>query len=180
MKHLSKDCIAVIIFSFFCLFLYYNSLWGIFIFDDAHSIVTNIYIKDSRYIPMFFKGFYTSDTEVPIGMFRPLLLLTFSFNYFFSGIQPLGYHIINVLLHFLNGILFYYLLRQLFVTRANLPNEENSQESLPFIFSVCYLFFCRCTFFYLYSRCNDSAIRSQSHQETQKTFVILCVFESWW
>ena len=127
-----QNFILVILFSFFCLFLYFNSFWGIFIFDDAHSIVSNLYIKDFRYLPMFLKGFYTSDTEVPIGMFRPLLLLTFYFNYLFSGIQPLGYHIINVLLHFLNSILFFSLLRQLFVNRAKARDDKSSQETFFF------------------------------------------------
>ncbi|TAN60692.1 tetratricopeptide repeat protein [bacterium] len=124
------NLLVVSLFSFFCLFLYFNSLRGIFIFDDAHSIVTNLYIKDIRHIPMFFKGYYTSDPDIPIGMFRPLLLLTFSFNYLFSGLQPMGYHIINILLHFLNGILFYYLLGFLFSGQTN-SQKENLTQGLP-------------------------------------------------
>lgn len=136
MKEKKQNLILVLLFSCFCLSLYFNSFRGIFIFDDAHSIVTNLYIKDIRHIPMLFKGYYTSDTEIPIGMFRPLLLLTFYFNYLFSGIQPFGYHIINILLHFLNGILFFYLLRLLFAHHAHLKGNESSQERLPFAFSV--------------------------------------------
>ena len=135
MNQTKQNLLIVSLFSFFCLSLYFNSLKGIFIFDDAHSIITNLYIKDIRHIPMFFKGYYTSDPEIPIGMFRPLLLLTFSFNYLFSGIQPLGYHIINTLIHFLNGILFYYLLRLLFSGHTN-PQKGNSTQGFPFTLSV--------------------------------------------
>ena len=102
--------IAVITFALSCLVLYFNSLWNTFVFDDLHTIVQNLYIKEVRYWPLFFKGFYSSE-PIPKGMLRPFLLLTFSFSYFFSKLQPLGYHIINILIHFLNGVLFYSLLR---------------------------------------------------------------------
>lgn len=112
-----------------CLILYFNALGNVFIFDDLHGIEDNLYIKNPRYIPLFFQGFYTSIPEIPKGMFRPLLLLTFSFNYFFSGLQPLGYHIINILLHFLNGILLYLILKFL-----------NNGLRFGILLSVCLLF----------------------------------------
>lgn len=113
-----QDVFVVLLFTLFCLILYFNSLWGIFIFDDYHSVINNLFIKDASHIPLFFKGHYTSEVEIPRGMFRPLLLLTFCFNYFFSGLQPLGYHIINILLHFVNGILLYSFLR---LVKPDLP-----------------------------------------------------------
>ena len=134
MRRNTRDIFVVLTLSFFCLLLYFNSLSGIFIFDDEHSILNNLYIKDARYIPMFFKGYYTSEAEIPKGMFRPLLLLSFSFNYLFSGLHPLGYHIINLLLHFLNGVLFYCLLGLL--SSLNAYPEEwgalRARKTLPF------------------------------------------------
>lgn len=130
MKQIKQDFLVVGLCAIFCIILYFNSLWGIFIFDDYHSVINNLFIKDARHIPLFFKGHYTSEVEIPRGMFRPLLLLTFSFNYFFSGLQPLGYHIINILLHFVNGILFYSLLRLL---KPDLPFP------LALLFSLLFL-----------------------------------------
>ena len=124
-----KDIFAVLSIAALCLILYFNSLGNVFIFDDLHGIVDNLYIKNPKYIPLFFKGFYTSIPEIPKGMFRPLLLLTFSFNYFFSGLQPLGYHILNILLHFLNGILLYLILKFL---------NKGSRSGI--LLSVCLLF----------------------------------------
>lgn len=130
MKQHRENCIAVFTFALFCIILYFNSLWGIFIFDDTHGIVNNIYIKGARYLTLFFKGHYTSDPDVPQGMFRPLLLLSFSFNYLFSGTQPLGYHIINILFHFVNAVLFYHLLR---LIKSDLPFTLSLLLSLLFI-----------------------------------------------
>lgn len=113
MRPKTQDKLTVIILAGLCLVLYVNSFWNTFVFDDIHSILKNLYIKDLRYTPLLFKGDYTSVPDIPKGMLRPLLLLTFAFNYLFSGLNPLGFHIINTLLHFLNGVLFYSLLKTL-------------------------------------------------------------------
>lgn len=124
-----QDCLALIIFVITCIVLYFNSLQGVFVFDDFHSIPDNLYIKDIRHIPLFFKGHYTSDPVIPSGMFRPLLMITFVFNYAFSRLEPLGYHIVNIILHFLNVILLYRFLKIL-------------KKDLPFglVLSICLLF----------------------------------------
>lgn len=105
-----QDNLTVITLILFCLILYLDSLWNIMLLDDFHTIRDNLYIKDFRYAPLFFKGLYSSEA-IPRGMFRPLLLLSFSFNHFFSRLEPAGYHIISILLHFLNGIALYTLLK---------------------------------------------------------------------
>ncbi|RKY29161.1 MAG: hypothetical protein DRP74_09190 [Candidatus Omnitrophota bacterium] len=105
-----QDKLAVILIAVFCFSLYLNSLWNIFAFDDRHMITHNLYIKNIKFLPLFFKGYITS-YPMPKGMFRPLLMATFSFNYFFSGLNPLGYHITNIVFHFLNAVLLYILLK---------------------------------------------------------------------
>lgn len=118
MPRTSQDRQAIFILAGLCVVVYFNSFWNTFAFDDLHGILNNLYIKDLRYAPLLFKGHYTSIPEIPKGMFRPLLLLSFAFNYFFSGQNPLGFHIINTLIHFLNGVLLYFLLRLL---KSSLP-----------------------------------------------------------
>lgn len=130
MEQSKENFLVVLLLAIFCLTLYFNSLWGIFLFDDYHSVIKNLFIKDARHFRLFFLGQYTSEIEIPQGMFRPLLLLTFSFNYFFSGLQPLGYHIINILLHFVNGILLYSFLRLL---KPGLPFGLALLSSLLFL-----------------------------------------------
>ncbi len=109
---MKKDNLAVIIIALICFGIYLNSLGNTFIFDDLHTIQNNLFIKNTAYIPGFFQGQYTS-LPLPKCMFRPLLLLTFSFNYIIGGLQPYGYHLINILLHFLNGAMLYSILKAL-------------------------------------------------------------------
>ena len=88
---------------------YFNSLSNPFIFDDRHTIVENNYIKHRETLPNLFTNKITS-LPITKGMWRPLLMLSFAFNYFISGLSPHSYHLINILLHFLNAVMLYLLL----------------------------------------------------------------------
>ena len=88
---------------------YFNSLSNPFIFDDKHTIVENNYIKHRETLLNLFTDKLTS-LPIAKGMWRPLLMLSFAFNYFIGGLSPHSYHLINILLHFLNAVLLYLLL----------------------------------------------------------------------
>lgn len=88
---------------------YLNSLGNSFVFDDHNMVVENGYIKDINKLPKVF-GPALSSVMMKRGMYRPFLMLSFAFNYAFGGLNPAGYHIINILIHFLNAILLYLLL----------------------------------------------------------------------
>ncbi|MBU1811315.1 MAG: tetratricopeptide repeat protein, partial [Candidatus Omnitrophica bacterium] len=97
-------------------------------FDDNHMIVENVFIKSAKYFSEFFKGFVTS-YPIPKGMCRPLLMLTFGFNYSQGGLSPIGYHIINILFHFLNACLLYFLLK--FLNKSRSPAAQGRDKSVP-------------------------------------------------
>ena len=52
-------------------------------------------------------------TSVLFGHYIPLSRLTFSLNYVLGGMNPWGYHLVNVLLHGINAALFYVVARRL-------------------------------------------------------------------
>ena len=79
--------------------VYGNSLHGPFLFDDVRTIVENDKIRDvSNYV-----GFDR------IFQKRPFADLTFALNFRFSELEPFGYHLVNILIHLLNGVLVYFL-----------------------------------------------------------------------
>ena len=104
-----KNFLAVILICLSVYTTYLNTLPNPFFFDDRHTITENKYIKHLETIP---KLFMDKITSLPItkGMWRPLLMLSFAFNYGISGLSPHGYHLINILIHFLNAVLLYLLL----------------------------------------------------------------------
>ncbi|MBU1523711.1 MAG: tetratricopeptide repeat protein, partial [Candidatus Omnitrophica bacterium] len=105
-----KEHIFILLLAVVTFLIYSSSIRAPFIFDDNHLIVENVFIKSAKYFSEFFKGFVTS-YPIPKGMCRPLLMLTFGFNYLQGGLSPVGYHIINILFHFLNACLLYFLLK---------------------------------------------------------------------
>jgi tetratricopeptide (TPR) repeat protein len=74
-----------------------------FALDDNLIIKNNPLIKNLLNIPAMFAG--------GIGSFasRPLMHATLAFNYHFGGLDPRGYHVVNLALHLINGILLYLL-----------------------------------------------------------------------
>jgi tetratricopeptide (TPR) repeat protein len=113
MNEQKKDLIAILFIIFAAFSVYMNTLPNVFLFDDRHMIVDNNYTKHLATLPMVFKN-KISSAPVGWGMYRPVLMLTFAFNYFFSGLAPAGYHLINILIHFLNAWLLYLFLKLFF------------------------------------------------------------------
>ena len=105
-----KEKALIFLFLLFTFLVYSNSFNIPFYFDDTHMIVGNLFIKNLKYLPLFFKGYVTS-FPIKKGMCRPLLMLTFFINYWSGGLNPLSFHILNILFHFLNGLVLFLLLK---------------------------------------------------------------------
>lgn len=105
------DLFAILLIVIVVGIAYANTYSVPFHFDDHHAIEDNPRIKHLRNIPSFFYRI-----EGPVAP-RPFLLMTFAINYAIHGLNVVGYHIFNNLIHCLNGILFY-----IFVVKTlNLP-----------------------------------------------------------
>ena len=88
--------------------IYGNSLENPFHYDDEHSIVDNLYIRDLSNIPAFFTSPYMFSATQG-GMYRPVLLISYGFNYYFGGYEVLGYHLVNLSIHMAGALLVYWL-----------------------------------------------------------------------
>jgi len=99
-----QTALIFISFLFFSYLIYWNTLKISFFLDDTHMISFNAYIKNFRLWPYFFKGFVTS-CPIGKGMVRPLLMITFSANYYLTGLNPYSYHLVNIFMHFLVGLM---------------------------------------------------------------------------
>ncbi|NQU39872.1 MAG: hypothetical protein HQ523_07970 [Lentisphaerae bacterium] len=68
-----------------------NGLRGVMLFDDTSGIVANTAL---RHLP-----------DAVLGSSRPLTQLTFHLNILLGGLNPLGFHLVNLALHLANGVL---------------------------------------------------------------------------
>lgn len=92
-----------------------NSLF----WDDDEWIKGNVFVHNFSYL----KELFTQNVEAGFGLnsnyYRPLLLLSFAFNYLIGEIRPLGYHLVSNGFHVANGILVFLLLSPFIKFRAS-------------------------------------------------------------
>ncbi|CAL1546804.1 unnamed protein product [Lymnaea stagnalis] len=89
--------------------IYHNVIWCGFVFDDMSAIVEN---KDLRPSTPFFDLFLNDFWGTPMHKekshksYRPLCVATFRLNYLLGELDPVGYHLLNVVLHAAVCVLF--------------------------------------------------------------------------
>ena len=86
--------------------------------DDDDWIKGNVFIHDFSHLKEIFTENVLSGFGLNGNYYRPLLLLSFAFNYVIGGIEPLGYHLVSNGLHIANGILIFLLLRAFISQRS--------------------------------------------------------------
>ena len=98
-KRFSSPWFAFILIGLSVLVIYSNIYKSPFVFDDLPSIVENKNIKDLSNFSSL------SNLLKP----RAIVDFTFALNYRVGKLNVFGYHLVNVLIHILNGFLVYFL-----------------------------------------------------------------------
>lgn len=80
---------------------------GIFLFDDYHNIVNNTAVQIESLSLEQLQQAADSSRAGPLK--RPVSMLTFALNYYFSGLDAYAFKRVNLLIHLLNGIAVYVL-----------------------------------------------------------------------
>lgn len=102
----------ILLLAIVTLAVYVNTLNHSFVWDDRFTIVENDLITHVKYIPnIFVTDLYRSyaekaDVETS-NVYRPIQALSFLIDYHIWRLNPFGFHLSNVLLHFVNGILVF-------------------------------------------------------------------------
>ena len=99
-------------FALTAVIVYANALDNPFHFDDLHSIEHNPHIRSLENVPRFFTDLSTFSSEQRGEMWRPLLLISYAFNYWVHGQGVQGYRWVNLLLHVVCSTLLYNLVRK--------------------------------------------------------------------
>src|SRR5213593_1330651 len=98
---------------------YWNSLHAPFVFDDLDSIQRNGSVRFQDYL-RYNPALYLQP--------RSLLFLTFAFNQWLSGQNVFSYHIINLFLHVISGLLVFVISLRIFrnLRSSSSPSFEAS------------------------------------------------------
>ncbi|ROR34199.1 tetratricopeptide repeat protein [Inmirania thermothiophila] len=98
-------------------FAYANALQLPFLFDDVPNIVLNPAVHPRSAADL------AAVLDSPYSARRPLALATFALNYLAGGLDPAGYHLVNIVIHGANALLLYALIRILLAALGRDPGE---------------------------------------------------------
>lgn len=128
MKTVYPALIGLIVF-----LVYYWGINGQFQFDDHPNIVMNERLHINAIdLESITKAALSSGSGI---LRRPISMMSFAINHYFSGLNPLSYKLTNVLIHIINCIAIYWLSLLLF---NNIKSKELlvSDHTLAFLVSL--------------------------------------------
>ena len=109
--------------------VYINSLNNGFHFDDYHHIVKNKHIRSLSNIPRFFIDMNTfSFSDESSSHYRPLVLVTHAINYAIGGVNPAGYHVVNLMFHIGSAFLLYLIIKTMLDSSEQVANLGSSEQ----------------------------------------------------
>lgn len=101
-------CVGSLMLTFF---IYSAGLHGGFLFDDVANIQDNAYLKVAH---LDAQSLWQAAQSSSAGMLkRPISMLTFALDYYFSGMDAYSFKRTNLFIHLLNGIAIFFLSRLL-------------------------------------------------------------------
>jgi len=96
---------------FFVVFLIYGrTLAGDFVFDDRGIVEHQTLLSDLNQLHRTLASPYWTQEA---GLYRPITLASYTFNYVFFGASPRGFHLVNLILYALSGFLIWLLFTKL-------------------------------------------------------------------
>jgi hypothetical protein len=114
------------------LLVYLNSIGKPFMFDDMSSVVENDRIRRLSDLPRVL----TPERERPVAG-RPLVNLSFAVNYAIGRLDVVGYHLFNIAVHVLCGMLLFAVAREALLL-PQLPGAL-AESATPIAFIVALL-----------------------------------------
>jgi Flp pilus assembly protein TadD len=113
-----------------CIGIYFNTLNSPFVFDDLSNIKDNpaIRITQLDFDSLRAAGFESRSEN------RPVANVSFALNYYFGDYEVRSYRVVNVIIHFINGILVYALATIFFRLARRIPDQAKpafANASIP-------------------------------------------------
>jgi tetratricopeptide (TPR) repeat protein len=104
-KLLPIACFAVLGF-----LIYFNTFDAPFVFDDIKTITENSSIRIQEFT-------VSNIIDAVSGLSKKRIFpeLSFALNYYFGHYNPAGYHLVNIIIHIINGILLFFFLKLTFI-----------------------------------------------------------------
>ena len=138
-----KTYIHLLIIGVFGFLIYSNTFNAHFELDDDEYIIQNSAIKDLSYFLEPSKVMGLTDVAINFRyafITRIVGYFTLALNYHLHGLDVTGYHVFNILVHIINALLLYFLIRLIFQTpffSDVTPDHTLAPPITPDIFALC-------------------------------------------
>ncbi|MCH2170403.1 DUF1736 domain-containing protein [Myxococcota bacterium] len=109
--HSRLETVVPLLLAGFAGALYAGTLGHGFSFDDVPLIERNPLLRSLGTLPELLASDYRAP-ESESGLYRPVVMLSYAVNYAVGGLDPRGYHAVNVALHALVSVLVWRLARR--------------------------------------------------------------------
>lgn len=97
--------------------LYLSSIDSTWILDDHYQVEQNKFIQSFEHLPKVLttRVWRASSLEVPgPDIYRPVFMVSYMIDYYLFGSSPVGFHLVNLIIHCLNVLLLFLLAIQFF------------------------------------------------------------------
>lgn len=112
-KEKKGNLLYYVIIALFSFAIYANSLKNDFVFDDESVVQNNLSIQSLSNIPKYFtaeEGFH----KVIGRYYRPVVSTTYAIDFYFWGLNPIGFHLTNILINMISCLVLFSVLNKLF------------------------------------------------------------------
>ncbi len=129
-----RETLLLALLAIVVILIYADTLTAPFIFDDLNNIQDNPHIR----IPalsienLLWAGFHSPEGR------RPVANISFALNYYASGYNPVGYHVVNIVIHIACGIFLFFLAKNTLQTPA-LRSRYAKYGWIPFLAAFIWL-----------------------------------------
>jgi len=122
----ARPWVVFLLLSVLALLIYSNTFYAPFQFDDNSAIIDNPAVRHL--------------SSLLVSGSRAVLYLSFAINYYFGGLNVVGYHAVNILIHLTNGFLVYVLVIGLLNTPRIRPSPFTPAQPHWLAFATALLF----------------------------------------
>lgn len=129
-----QDLVSIFFLAFITTVLYSQTLHSPIIFDDWHHLTANPHIQITS---LNWQSLKKAAFESPLKT-RPVANASFALNYYFHKFELPGYHITNITVHILSGIILYFVFK-VTLALSSLHEQARSSAWLPFAAALVWI-----------------------------------------
>ena len=127
-----QHILSILLILLISIAIYSNTLKNGFVYDDEFTIVNNTLIKNfSNLSKLFTREYFISSGEMS---YRPVVTFTYFIDYALYGLKPYGYHLTNLILHAMNGVILYIFLTLCIAQSSRLKAQGSKLKTTTFTF----------------------------------------------